>query len=85
MRQVNKAKQFGMRYPSIDKLLDVSNSKYKLVLASAKRAKEIQQSNETLTETSCYKPVGRALEEIMSGEVRITEDVVVDTEEEMVE
>lgn len=74
MRKMNKAKAYGMRYPSIDKLLDVSNSKYKLVIAAAKRAKEILQTNETLTETSCFKPVGRALEEIHEGEVRIMEE-----------
>lgn len=69
----NPAKEFGMRYPSIDKLLEVSNSKYKLAIASAKRAKEIQESDETLINTSCVKPVGRALEEIKSGEVRLIE------------
>lgn len=74
MRKENKAKKHGMRYPSIDKLLEVSDSKYKLVLASAERAKEIQENNETLTETSCFKPVGRALEEIYSGDVRILEE-----------
>lgn len=69
----NPAKEFGMRYPSIDELLDVSNSKYKLAIASAKRAKQIQETNETLVSTSCVKHVGRALEEIISGKVRITE------------
>ena len=70
----NPAKEFGMRYPSIDKLLDVSNSKYKLCIASSKRAKEIQETNETLVPTSCVKPVGRALEEILSGEVTLVEN-----------
>lgn len=78
----NPAKEFGMRYPSIDKLLEVSNSKYKLAIASAKRAKEIQElaresdqleSEVTLIPTSCVKTVGRALEEIRSGEVRLIE------------
>ncbi len=78
----NPAKEFGMRYPSIDKLLEVSNSKYKLAIASAKRAKEIQElartqdlleSDVTIIPTSCVKPVGRALEEIRSGEVRLIE------------
>lgn len=73
MKNNNPAKEFGMRYPSIDKLLNVSNSKYKLAIASAKRAKEIQETNETLIPTSCEKPVGRALEEIRAGEVRLIE------------
>ena len=72
MRRVNEARKFGMRYPSIDLLIDKSGSKYKLVIAAATRAKEIQKNNETLIETSCVKPVGRALEEILSGEVRLT-------------
>ena len=78
----NPAKEFGMRYPSIDKLLEVSDSKYKLAIASAKRAKEIQElarladaleGDVTLVPTTCVKPVGRALEEIISGKVRLTE------------
>jgi DNA-directed RNA polymerase subunit omega len=72
MRRVNEARKFGMRYPSIDLLIDKSGSKYKLVIAAATRAKEIQKNNETLIETSCVKPVGRALEEILAGVVRLT-------------
>ncbi|QVK21857.1 DNA-directed RNA polymerase subunit omega [Mycoplasmatota bacterium] len=62
-----------MRYPSIDKLLDVVDSKYKLAIASAKRAKEISETDHTLIVTECYKSVGRALEEIREGEVKVTE------------
>mgnify|MGYP000173568610 FL=1 len=78
----NPAKEFGMRYPSIDKLLEVSDSKYKLAIASAIRAKQIQElariadtheGDVTLIETTCVKSVGRALEEIISGKVRLTE------------
>jgi DNA-directed RNA polymerase subunit omega len=73
MRKVNLAKRYGMRYPSIDQLLEKSESKYRLVIGAAMRAKEIQKDNETLIETSCVKPVGRALEEIISGDVEIIE------------
>jgi DNA-directed RNA polymerase subunit omega len=73
MRKVNLAKRYGMRYPSIDQLLEKSESKYRLVIGAAMRAKEIQKHNETLIETSCVKPVGRALEEIISGDVQIIE------------
>ncbi|XMB87488.1 DNA-directed RNA polymerase subunit omega [Mycoplasmatota bacterium WC44] len=62
-----------MRYPSIDKLLDVVDSKYKLAIASAKRAKEIIETDQTLVNTECYKAVGKALEEIRDGEVEVVE------------
>ncbi len=68
-----KAKKYGMRYPSIDKLLEVVDSKYKLAIASSKRAKEISLTDQTLSVTQCYKPVGRALEEILEGDVKVIE------------
>jgi len=75
----NRAKKYGMRYPSIDKLLEVVDSKYKLAIVAAKRAKEISENDETLIATECSKPVGRALEEIREGIVRIVEDGENDT------
>ena len=38
----------GLRYPSIDKLVEKTGSKYKLVIAAAKRAREIDETGETL-------------------------------------
>ncbi len=70
----NKAKKYGMRYPSIDDLLTISNSKYKLAIAASKRAKELQEDEPELIETECYKTVGKALEEILSKEVKIIEN-----------
>lgn len=61
-----------MRYPSIDKLLSKVDSKYKLALLSAKRAKEIEQGSPTQFEDHiCYKPVGIALEEILEDKIDI--------------
>ncbi|NLG82047.1 MAG: DNA-directed RNA polymerase subunit omega [Bacilli bacterium] len=60
-----------MRYPSIDKLLDIVPSKYKLVIISAKRAKQIAQSDTVLKNPICVKPVGKALEEIFEGKLNI--------------
>lgn len=64
----------GIRYPSIDELTDKTSSKYKLVIAVAKRAKQIDESG------LCYLPttrnkrsIGIALEEIMADKVRIDE------------
>ena len=61
----------GLRYPSIDKLLTIIDSKYKLAYASAKRAKIIKEDDYTAIDPKCYKPVGIALEEILEGKVQI--------------
>ncbi len=63
--------QQGMRYPSIDSLLDVVNSKYKLAYIAAKRAKVIQFEGTSLEEYKCVKPVGIALEEVLAGKITV--------------
>lgn len=61
-----------MLYPSIDKLLDQVNSKYSMVIVSAKRAHELHDKAEPLLdEYQSYKNVGRALEEIVAGELTV--------------
>lgn len=62
----------GMRYPSIDKLLNVVDSKYKLAYIAAKRAKTIQFGGTSLEEPKCLKPVGMALEEVIEGKIKVT-------------
>nr|WP_312031828.1 DNA-directed RNA polymerase subunit omega [Hujiaoplasma nucleasis] len=59
----------GLRYPSIDELLLVVDSKYKLAYTSAKRAKIIKKTNHSSVDNRCVKPVGKALEEILAGKV----------------
>lgn len=62
----------GMRYPAIDELSSKTDSKYKLVVAVAERAKEIKKSGKTfLAYTRNYKPIGIALEEIVADLVTI--------------
>lgn len=61
----------GMRYPSIDKLLEVVDSKYKLAYIAAKRAKEIQGNEEDFEDYQCVKAVGIALEEIIEGKITV--------------
>ena len=56
----------GMRYPSIDKLLDKVDSKYKIAYIAAKRARQIVDG---LPTAKCAKPVGVALEEILNDVV----------------
>jgi DNA-directed RNA polymerase subunit omega len=59
-----------MLYPSIDSLLEKIDSKYSLVSVAAKRARSMQQVNdERLPKYVSYKYVGKALEEIYSGEL----------------
>lgn len=67
-----------MLKPSIDTLLDHVNSKYSLVILASKRAHELEAGATPMTETfESVKPVGQALEEIVSG------DVVVDPNPEL--
>lgn len=62
----------GMRYPAIDELSTKADSKYKLVIAVAERAREIKQTGKTyLQATRNYKAIGIALEEIVADLVRI--------------
>jgi DNA-directed RNA polymerase subunit omega len=59
-----------MLYPSIDSLLDIIDSKYSLVSVAAKRARAMQQAHdERMPKYVSYKCVGKALEEIYSGEL----------------
>lgn len=61
----------GMRYPSIDKLLEKVDSKYKLVYISSKRAKIIESEEYLAIENPrCVKSVGQALEEILEDKVK---------------
>lgn len=62
----------GLRYPSIDDLLEQIDSKYKLVYASSKVAKIIERDNIKVEDAKCVKSVGIALEEILAGKVDIT-------------
>lgn len=60
----------GMRYPSVDKLLDKVDSKYKLAYIAARRANIIEEEDYCAAEDSiCAKPVGQALEEILEDKV----------------
>jgi DNA-directed RNA polymerase subunit omega len=70
----------GMRYPSIDELLEKIDSKYKLAYAAARRAKIIEEEDgytplgesDNLPDPLCYKPIGIALEEILQDLTKIT-------------
>ena len=62
----------GMRYPSVDQLTHKTSSKYKLVIAVAKRAKEIDETELTYIENPVKKrSIGIALEEIYHDLIKI--------------
>ena len=68
-----------MIYPSIDKLLNIVSSKYELVHIVARRSKEITTTNHLQMPLNKYvskKNIGRALEEIAEGYIKVknTED-----------
>ena len=66
-----------MIYPSIDKLLNIVDSKYELVHIAARRSKEIAETGYLQmpeNEYKCKKNIGRALEEIEAGLLKIKEN-----------
>lgn len=68
-----------MLYPSIDKLLEVVDSKYKLVTIASKRARQIQDEKKHLMEKPIsLKPVGIALEEIQEGKIHFEQAEISD-------
>ncbi len=63
-----------MIYPSIDKLLNIVDSKYELVHIAARRSKEMSRTGHyqmTENEYHCKKNIGRALEEMTEGYITI--------------
>ncbi|MDX9873125.1 MAG: DNA-directed RNA polymerase subunit omega [Clostridia bacterium] len=62
-----------MRQPSIDRLIKKTDSKYALVVATAKRARMLTDGAAPLTEKitpgEVSKPVSLALEEIAEGKL----------------
>ncbi len=58
-----------MIYPSINTLMEKFDSKYSLVIAVAKRAREICQTGVTFTECHSEKPVTIAIHEIAENKV----------------
>lgn len=63
-----------MIYPSIDKLLNIVDSKYQLVHIAARRSKEITTTDHLQMPVNKYvqkKNIGRALEEIAEGYIKV--------------
>ena len=63
-----------MLYPSIDKLLNIVDSKYMLVHVAAKRSKEMLETSHYQMRINNYvskKDIGRALEELENGLIKV--------------
>ena len=63
-----------MLYPSIDKLLNIVDSKYMLVHVASKRSKQMQETGHYQMKVTDYvskKNLGRTLEELEQGLIKI--------------
>jgi len=63
-----------MLYPSIDKLLNIVDSKYMLVHVASKRSKKILETSHFQMRINNYvskKDLGRALEELENGLIKV--------------
>lgn len=63
-----------MIYPSIDKLLNIVDSKYALVHVVSKRSRQMYENNfyqMRERDYKCKKNIGRALEEVSEGLIHI--------------
>ena len=52
----------------------VVNSRYSIVLATAKRARQIIAGSEPLADVNCNKPLSIAVEELYKGKVKIVNE-----------
>ena len=70
-----QSKHDGMRYPSIDHLVTITHSKYKLVVGAAKRAKALNRKHEPeqqlIKTPHSKKAIGIALEEVLENKIEI--------------
>lgn len=63
-----------MIYPSIDKILNIVDSKYELVYVASERAKQMTKTGyyqKPIKEYKCEKNIGRVLEEVYEGLIHI--------------
>ncbi|WP_238649810.1 DNA-directed RNA polymerase subunit omega [Paenibacillus piscarius] len=62
-----------MLYPSIDEMMNKVDSKYSLVVASARRARALREGGKTdIHAPKSHKYVGVALEEIYEDRILVT-------------
>ncbi len=69
---MNHQEKDGMRYPAIDQLVSKTNSKYKLVIGAAIRARQIENGDTVyISNPRSKKAIGIALEEINENKIEI--------------
>ena len=56
--------------PTVTSLLDVIDNRFRLVIVTAKRARQIAAGSQTLTDTKEESPVTLAANEIAKGKVK---------------
>ncbi len=64
-----------MLTPSINELLDIAGSRYSLVIAASKRARQIIDGAEPLTVADSIKPVSIATQELYEAKIECVEAV----------
>jgi DNA-directed RNA polymerase subunit omega len=62
-----------MLHPPLEAFIDKTKSRYSLVVATAKRARQLVNGAKPLVETKSDKPVTIAMEEVLAGEVTFKE------------
>ena len=73
-----------MLYPSIMKLMEKTGSRYSLVIATAKRAREIEEAAHEAKNVDGARSISKAATEIADGEIVVfdeSDDVEVVNEE----
>ncbi|GAB6088306.1 DNA-directed RNA polymerase subunit omega [Alkaliphilus crotonatoxidans] len=64
-----------MLYPSIKDLMEQVDSRYTLVLAAAKRARQIIDGDQITVKSTSKKPVSIATQEIYEGKITYTRNM----------
>ena len=67
-----------MIYPSIDKILNIVDSKYALVYIASSRSKQMSKTNyyqKPINEYKSSKNIGRALEEIYDNLIHVEKNI----------
>lgn len=71
-----------MLYPSIDEMMNKVDSKYSLVVAASRRARQLREGEKTILKNpKSHKYVGVALEEIYGDLIRVIREPVSERDE----
>lgn len=60
--------------PTVNELLDYAENRFALVVATSRRARQIAEGDQTLTEVDEKSPVTLAANEINEGKIKIYEE-----------